>query len=106
MKRGTGILMDGNNDLSVIVRRNANGFITQGLVVGNSTLQNQSMLLSMRKSELKHAPTVGVGISDALLDHDLLPWRQKIRQEFENDGLKVKTLTYNTPKELSIDAEY
>lgn len=106
MKRGTGILLNEAYDLTIVVRRNTNGFISQGMMVGRTTLQNQALLLGLHKGELKHAPSVGVGISSAILDHDLPYWRQRIRQELENDGLRIKELVFSNPEELTIDADY
>ena len=77
------------------------------MVIGDSTLQNQAMLLTVHQGELKADPLVGVGTSDMLLDEgNMLYWRTRIRQAFESDGLKIKTFKFDRPQQMIIDAHY
>ena len=52
------------------VRRDAAGRIEEGLRVGDVLRQNQALILTLHKGELKERPMVGVGLSDMLLDND------------------------------------
>lgn len=65
-------------------------------VVRNGTLavddilrQNQALILTLHKGELKERPAVGVGISDMLLDNDPIYWRTAIKEQLEMDGQRV-----------------
>lgn len=106
MGKETGILLDvDSNDLLIQVKRR--GKIVSGMVVGNVTQQNQSLLLQLHPGELKGKPSVGVGISDMLLDNaDFQYWRSKVRQSFEKDGMTIKTFVFDKPNEMLIDADY
>lgn len=75
------------------------------LAIGETTRQNQALILLLHKGELKENPAVGVGISDMLLDHDPLHWRQAIREQLEMDGQVVSSIRI-TNHGITIDAEY
>ena len=92
-------------DLAVDVRRDASGKITGGLVVGDILRQNQALILVMHKGELKSDPSVGVGISDMLLDYNLPIWKKEIREQMELDGQKVDSVQITTSG-LVIDSKY
>lgn len=92
-------------DLAVDVRRDALGLITQGLFTGETTPQNQAFLLVAHKGEFKENPTIGVGLSDILNDHDFAYWRRLIAIEFERDGQTIDKLVLNE-KGLTIEAHY
>lgn len=75
------------------------------LAIGETTRQNQALILLLHKGELKENPAVGVGISDMLLDHDPLHWRQTIREQLEMDGQEVSSIRI-TNHGITIDAQY
>jgi hypothetical protein len=98
MGKGTGILLDENGDIMV---RNGS------MVIGDTTLQNQYLILVAQKGEIKEYPTLGVGISDVLGDDDVLEWKKLIREEFAKDGLTVNKIDLNLQTgELEINANY
>lgn len=76
-----------------------------GLALGETTAQNQALILTLHPGELKELPALGVGISDMLLDHDPLRWRRIIREPLELDGQTVRSITI-THSGITIDAEY
>lgn len=76
-----------------------------GLVVGETTPQNQALILQIHPGELKENPAVGCGISDMLLADDMLYWRQRIREQLELDGQEVRAIKITT-KSINIDASY
>lgn len=76
-----------------------------GLALGETTPQNQALILQLHPGELKENPAVGCGISDMLLDHDLISWRQTIREQLELDGQSVQAVKI-TPTGIVIDAHY
>jgi len=93
-----GILLDGAGE--VIVK---NGSVA----LGDVTLQNQYMILVAQKGEFMEHPTLGVGISDALRDDDVLEWKKRIREDFAKDDLKVNKIDLNLQTgSLEIDAHY
>ena len=92
-------------DLAVEVTRDASGKIAGGLVVGDILRQNQALILVLHKGELKSDPSVGVGISDMLLDHNLQLWKKEIREQMELDGQKVRSVVI-TETDIMIDSRY
>lgn len=87
------------------VRRDAEGRIVDGLRLGDILRQNQALILTLHKGELKERPLVGVGLSDMLLDNDPMYWRSSIREQLELDGQTVGSVEITT-NGVKIDAEY
>lgn len=87
------------------VRRDAEGKILSGLQVGDILRQNQALILALYKGELKERPSVGCGISDMLLDNDMLYWRNLIREQLEMDKQKINHIKI-TKNSIFIDAQY
>lgn len=92
-------------DLTVNVLRDSSGKISGGLVIGDILRQNQALILLLHKGELKSDPSVGVGISDMLLDHNLQIWKREIREQMELDGQKVDSVDVSASG-ITVDAEY
>lgn len=104
--KGVGILLNpATNDLDIKVRKDAYGNIVQGLRIGGVTPQNISIILYAQPGELKEVPTVGVGISNALLDKDYLLYKHKIRQQLGAEGMRVNYLDING-QGIGLDADY
>ena len=92
-------------DIEVKVKRDGYGRIVSGMIIGDVVHQNQASILSMRKGDLKENPSVGVGLSDLLLEHNLLSIRSEIRQQLELDGQTVNSIKV-TESSIAIDAKY
>lgn len=92
-------------DLSVDVILDTSGKIESGLVVGDILFQNQALILSFHKGDLKEDVSVGVGIDRMLLDNDMLTWKREIQEQLEMDGQKVESVEIDT-KEIKIRASY
>lgn len=90
------ILLDENGRL-----QQANG----DLVKGNSDVQHQRIILSCNKGSIRHAPSLGVGMADAILDENPDNLLIAIRKEFSKDGMTVNTMNLDRGK-LQIDAAY
>lgn len=103
--KGKGILIDDNWELQIKPLHGADGKIISGLIVGNSTYQNQAIIMVAHPGEIKEAPTVGIGISDIALDEDYLKWRHRIREQLEAEGMTVGPIEF-TGTNLKIDADY
>jgi len=102
-----GILLDEAGDLQITVKRDSEGKIVSGLVIGDSSLQNQYVILAAQKGEFKEYPTLGVGISDMLGDDDVLEWKKRIREEFAKDELGINSIDLDLQSgRLNIDAKY
>lgn len=61
-------------------------------VAGESTLQHQSLLLRLKKGELRQFPKTGVGVDDFLLDDTPGDVYLEIRKQFEADGMTIRKL--------------
>lgn len=92
-------------DIDIKPRYDRLGKITSGVVIGDVLAQNQAVILTMHKGELKERPELGVGINDMLLDHNPLYWRTIIREALELDGQKVRNVKI-TKSDISIDSTY
>ena len=92
-------------DVNVDVKRNGDGLIASGLVLGDILAQNQALILSMHKGDLKSDVSVGVGIDRMLLDNDRLGWEREIQEQLELDGQMVEAVEV-TNKEIKIKAQY
>lgn len=92
-------------DIAVKVKRDRFGRIESGLIVGDILHQNQAIILTMRKGDLKENPSIGVGLPDMVLEHNLMAIRNEIRQQLEMDGQKVNSINV-TSAAVHIDANY
>lgn len=92
-------------DIAVKVKRDKFGRIESGLIVGDILHQNQAIILTMRKGDLKENPSIGVGLSDMVLEHNLIAVRNEIRQQLEMDGQRVSSIKV-TSAAVHIDANY
>lgn len=93
-------------DFKIDIIRDADGMITQGLVIGNTMPQNQALIIMASPGEFMFNPLIGVSIIDLLLDSDFLRIRHRIREHFLKDGMIVKSLEFEENKPLLIDAYY
>lgn len=94
-----------NYDIKIDVKKGMDGKIISGLEIGDIMRQNQALIMVMHKGELKENPSVGVGISDIINDHQLDKWRAEIREQLEMDGQKVDSVKLDNYG-LIIEAEY
>lgn len=92
-------------DLDIKVQRDRSGRIISGVQVGDILHQNQALILSIRKGELKENPSVGVGVADYLLSEDLNALQNEIRQQLEMDGQTVTSVTV-AEDAIVIDSKY
>lgn len=91
-----------DTDLDLVISPNGD------LVKGECTLQNQHKILALQKGELKHAPLVGVGLVNWLLDDeaDLLTLNKEITAQFEADNQVIRKLDTSNLPTIKIEAEY
>ncbi len=89
-----GILLDRTTgDLQINVRRDAQGKIVSGLVIGESDYQNVNLIIQAQKGEFKEVPTLGFGIDNYLKSPE------STKQQFSNDLEKeLKSVGYADAK--------
>lgn len=92
-------------DLALDIRRDTNGRITHGICLGETTRQNQALLLAAHPGDFKEHPTTGVGLADITADHDFAQWRRLIASQIEADGQTIDRLEINE-KGLTLEAHY
>jgi hypothetical protein len=75
--------------------------------IGDSTQQNQKLLILCETGENKMEPDSGVGINSWILDEasgdDL---KKRISNEFEADGLRVESISGDSLESLTVKAKY
>jgi len=76
------------------------------LAVGETTAQNQRLLIFANKGEFKSKPMRGVGASVYLENKNTEGLARAIRTEFIADGMTVNTIKIGQNNELEIDAYY
>lgn len=88
-----------NSDIDIM-------FADGDFVVGDSTMQNQYLILSTHKGEWKENPFIGAGVEDMLNDDGgEAYWKQKISEELERDGMDVEDVKINNGQ-IQINANY
>jgi len=91
------LLLDENNDLM---------WKDGDFVIGESTAQNQKLLIRCNKTGFKENPMRCVGVKRFLEQPTPDNLAREIRQEFYADGMKVNAIKIEMPHEIGIDAEY
>lgn len=100
------MLQPSTGDLFIRVRRNVQGKITGGLVIGGSICQNQAIILDAHEGEIKERPDMGAGIADSLLDNDITAWKRRIAEHLKKDGQEVKRVSIGKNFNITVDASY
>lgn len=80
-------------------------FANGDLCIGESTLQNQYLILASQKGEFKENPMFGAGLSDYANDDDNTYWKHRINEELRRDGMTVKKIEIKG-ETIKINAEY
>ena len=89
-----------NSDIDIMF---ANG----DFVIGDSTMQNQYLILSTHKGEWKENPFIGAGLEDMLHDEGgEAYWKRRIAEELKRDGMDVKEVKIINNGQININAEY
>lgn len=101
----TGMLLD-DNDLKISVKRDSAGLIMQGIVLGDTTFQNQELIVLAEKGEFKESPAKGVGVNSFLDDENPDNLLRAIRTELSKEGMEVRFLGFDRDGKLVIDAKY
>lgn len=79
---------------------------------GESTMQHQSLLVRLKKGELRQFPKTGVGIEDFLQDDNPGDVHVEIQKQLEADGMVIRDIQLQFSDgdekllELRIDAYY
>ena len=73
--------------------------------VGETTQQNQTLLLLCQKGEFKQHPDKCVGVETYLERSELAGLNREILTQFSADGMQVRDIKTQLP-EIKIEAEY
>jgi hypothetical protein len=76
------------------------------IAVGDSSLQNQQLLLLTSPGEWKQSPTTGCGLENFLEDDSPVDMLREIREQFAADGCKIDILKSLGNGQLQIEANY
>lgn len=91
----------------IILNENFDLKIEDGdFVIGESTYQNQNLLILADKGQFKMDPTVGVGTRRFLESNKKDDLAREIRQEFIKDGMVIRSLSISPEMEIKVDAIY
>ena len=88
-----------NDDFSLKVQNGS-------LAVGDSTAQNQKILILANKGDFKMRPMRGVGAARFLESEIPSDFAREIRTEFVADGMTVNSIQIGTNLELQVEASY
>lgn len=91
-------------DLVADIRRDREGKITGGLVLGDVTSQCQANLVVISSGEIKDQPTTGVGAMLYLRDDDTDGLVAAVCSQLRGDGMAVVDVKYTD--NLHIEATY
>ncbi|MDO4725921.1 MAG: hypothetical protein Q4A56_01695 [Porphyromonadaceae bacterium] len=75
------------------------------IAMGDITEQNQRLLLSINKGEIKEAPLKGVGVSNFIEEGNPQRLIAEIRGEFRREGLTIEKLQIKG-NNIEISAHY
>lgn len=103
-----GILTDENDDLKISVKRDGNGLITQGIILGNVDSQRCRFIIISQKGEFKQTPSMGFGIDKYLKKtispHEKQRFITELKSELSSDGIKAQIrITGNDISKFEID---
>lgn len=75
-------------------------------LIGECTNQNKRSLYLAQKGEYRQYPSTGIGIQDVIDSEDLDELPSLIQKEFEDDGIKIKTLEVFEDGTINDDSKY
>jgi len=79
--------------------------VNGAMQLGETTPQNQALILGAQKGEFKELPLLGVGLADIVNDHDFAAWKREITEQLERDGQRIDKLEINS-QGLTLEAKY
>lgn len=94
-----GILLDGDNDLKVNVRRDRNGMITDGMTIGERTMQDAYIVLASNQGDIKEDPLCGANLLRMIRGKTNI---EKIRKTVEIALARVKIRLDDIKNQLDI----
>lgn len=75
-------------------------------VIGDSTAQNQMLLIMSPKGDFKQFPDATVGAYNYLESEDPTGLLREARLRFTQDGMKVNSLGYDANGKMLVNANY
>lgn len=76
-------------------------------VIAPSTRQHQEHLLLAHPGEFRHAPFMGVGLTNYLLDDENSEsLKVEIQEQFTADGMEIREINILDTGHIQIEAEY
>ena len=83
----------------ILLNKDLNLEIVEGdLLLGDTIIQRQNLLLVSSKGDFKERPDIGVGLQDYLLDEGNGNLFFNVKNEFKKDGLNLKKMEINNEK--------
>ncbi|WP_455592932.1 hypothetical protein [Bacteroides sp.] len=99
-----GIVLDEYGDVKVTVVRDAQGLITQGLVLGGSDYDHVALIIESNKGDFKDYPVLGIGEQYLKSVGRTAELRADVQAQLGLDGYKADIQVSSTGK-LVIDVE-
>ena len=97
-------MLDERGELKVKVMKDADGFITQGLVVDESDYDHVALIVASNKGDFKDYPVLGVGERYLRSVGRAAEMRADVQTQLELDGYKADVQVSDTG-ELVIDTK-
>lgn len=60
------------------------------ITVGDTSIQEEALVLLTQRGEWKEYPLIGVGLADMVGDEDVRYWKREITENLARVGIKIK----------------
>ena len=65
------------------------------ITVGDTSIQEEALVLLTQRGEWKEYPLMGVGLADMVGDEDVRYWKREITENLARVGIKIKGVIIN-----------
>ena len=60
------------------------------ITVGDTSIQEEALVLLTQRGEWKEYPLIGVGLADMVGDEDVRYWKREVTENLARVGIKIK----------------
>lgn len=98
-----GMILDEGNNLVIEPKRDVNGMIVSGIVVGDIDYQRSRLIAEMHKGEIRQFPFLGFGASNWVNGQaDNAKFNQELLKQLKLDGIDAAVIADGASFKLEI----